>query len=267
MPYKMLCLDLDDTLLERDLTIPPQVQTALRELTADGVLVTLATGRMFPSAARYARLLGLSAPLVVYNGAVVRAVDSKPLFTRSLPVELLRRLAAFCRQKNWYLQLYNDDIIVVDTCVEETRIDPDLAVAGCREVGDLTLAPLDPSPKAMTAGDPSVMAERLTLLRQAFGEELSIAASKPYLLEMMMKGVTKAQSLALLAQHHGIDVSEAVAVGDSSNDAEMIRWAGVGCCVDNGKEAVKEMADMILPAQAEEGVAWFLENYVLRGQA
>ncbi|MBQ3077796.1 MAG: HAD family phosphatase [Clostridia bacterium] len=261
MPYKMLCLNLDDTLLERDLTIPPQVQTALRELTAGGVLVTLATGRMFPSAARYARLLGLSAPLVVYNGAVVQAIDSKPLFSRSLPVELLCRLAAFCRQKNWYLQLYNDDVIVVDTCVEETRIDPDLAVAGCREVGDLTLAPLGPSPKAMTAGDPSVMAERLTLLRQAFGEELSIAASKPYLLEMMMKGVTKAQSLALLAQHHGIAASETVAVGDSSNDAEMIRWAGVGCCVANGLDTLKAQADYLCTGERSNGVLEVIRRF------
>ena len=69
-----------------------------------------------------------------------------------------------------------------------------------------------------------------------------------------------AESLAILQ-------AETAAIGDNTLDQDMIEWAGVGCCVDNGKEAVKEVADMILPAQAEEGVAWFLENYVLRGQA
>ena len=47
----------------------------------------------------------------------------------------------------------------------------------------------------------------------------------------------------------------------------MIEWAGIGCCVKNGKESVQAVADMIIPAQSEEGVAWFLERYVLQDQA
>ena len=52
---KMLCLDLDETLLMPDLTIPAAVTDALRSLVRRGVVVTLATGRMFPSAAGPAR--------------------------------------------------------------------------------------------------------------------------------------------------------------------------------------------------------------------
>ena len=50
-------------------------------------------------------------------------------------------------------------------------------------------------------------------------------------------------------------------------DQDMIEWAGVGCCVKNGKVSVQAVADMIIPAQSEEGVAWFLERYVLQDQA
>ena len=79
--------------------------------------------------------------------------------------------------------------------------------------------------------------------------------------------VTKGSAVKALAESLAILQAETAAIGDNTLDQDMIEWAGVGCCVDNGKEAVKEVADMILPAQAEEGVAWFLENYVLRGQA
>ena len=82
---KMLCLDLDETLLMPDLTIPAAVTDALRSLVRRGVVVTLATGRMFPSAKKYADQIGLTAPLVVYNGAMIRAAGAdRPL--RFFPV-------------------------------------------------------------------------------------------------------------------------------------------------------------------------------------
>ena len=51
MPYQMLALDLDNTLLSKDLTMTPAAQAALRRLMNRGIYVTLATGRMYPSAA------------------------------------------------------------------------------------------------------------------------------------------------------------------------------------------------------------------------
>ena len=65
----------------------------------------------------------------------------------------------------------------------------------------------------------------------------------------------------------GIDRAETCAMGDNTLDQDMIEWSGVGCCVANGKESVKAVADMVIPAQAEEGVAWFIEKYVLKDQA
>ena len=75
MSYKLLALDLDNTLLYKDLTMAPAARTGLRRLLDRGVLVTLATGRMFPSAAFYARQVGITCPLATYNGALIRSTQ------------------------------------------------------------------------------------------------------------------------------------------------------------------------------------------------
>lgn len=260
--YKMLCLDLDDTLLMPDLTIPQEVCDALRELIARGVLVTLATGRMFPSAQKYARTVGITAPLVCYNGAVIRAADDeKARFASFLPQQVVQRIFLLAAREGWYLQLYNDDRIVVAQRTEFTERDGDLLNAPCVEVGDLRQADLGPTPKIMTAGEPEELSVRLALLRAELDDALYIATSKPYLLEMMDKGVSKAHSLDRLAQLSGILPEEAVACGDSTNDAEMLAWAGVGCCMANGLPSLKARADYVCANERSYGVLEVIQRF------
>lgn len=259
---KMLCLDLDETLLMPDLTVPQPVVDALRGLIARGVVVTLATGRMFPSAKKYADLIGITAPLVVYNGAVVRAAAAaEPLHSSPVPMDAMRDIIDIAAQNDWYLQLYNDDKIVVAQKVRETERDPDLKNAPCLEVGDLRTATLGPTPKLMTMAEPSEIVRRKSLLRQRLKDRLYLAASSPFLLEMMNRNVTKAHSLDWLCRRLGMTSADAVACGDSDNDMEMLLWAGVGCCMKNGLASVKERCDYVCQNERSYGVLEVIERF------
>ncbi len=55
---KLVAIDLDDTLLRDDLTISQFSRDTLQQVQEAGVTVTLATGRMLPSARPYAEQLG-----------------------------------------------------------------------------------------------------------------------------------------------------------------------------------------------------------------
>ncbi|HWQ62368.1 MAG TPA: HAD family hydrolase, partial [Negativicutes bacterium] len=72
MSIKLVAIDLDDTLLDNSRTISPRARAAIAAAVAQGVTVTVATGRMFPSALPYAQQLGLDVPLITYNGALVK---------------------------------------------------------------------------------------------------------------------------------------------------------------------------------------------------
>lgn len=259
---KMLCLDLDETLLMPDLSIPQPVVDALRRLIARGVVVTLATGRMFPSAKKYADLIGITAPLVVYNGAVIRAAAAaEPLHSSPVPMDAMRDIIDIAASNGWYLQLYNDDKIVVAQKSWETERDPDLKNAPCLEVGDLRAAVLGPTPKLMTMAEPAEIVQRKALLQQRMGNRLYLAASSPSLLEMMNCNVSKAHSLEWLCRQLGMTSADAVACGDSDNDMEMLLWAGVGCCMKNALASVKERCDYVCQNERSYGVLEVIERF------
>ena len=77
---RVIAADLDGTLLPLRLdgtqTLTPLSISAVSALGRVGITTILVTGRMFRSAARYARDLGLDGPVAAYQGALIREVGS-----------------------------------------------------------------------------------------------------------------------------------------------------------------------------------------------
>ena len=73
-PIGLIALDLDGTLIGEDLLLGARTVAAIREARELGVAVSIVTGRMTTSALPFARTLGLSDPIVAYQGALVRAM-------------------------------------------------------------------------------------------------------------------------------------------------------------------------------------------------
>ena len=106
---KLIALDLDDTLLLPDCTIPPEAVDCLKQAADRGVQVMIATGRIFPSAEGYARQLGTDCPIVCYNGAMIRRPGEAATYAAYLDPALMHRVAVYCRERGRYLQMYSND--------------------------------------------------------------------------------------------------------------------------------------------------------------
>jgi hydroxymethylpyrimidine pyrophosphatase-like HAD family hydrolase len=66
---------------------------------AKGVTVTLAITRIFPSALPFAQRLGMTAPIISFQGALIQASgEGKPLLRRTMPLEAAHRLVGLARQ-------------------------------------------------------------------------------------------------------------------------------------------------------------------------
>ena len=77
LPIRLIALDIDGTLIGDDLVIGPRTRAAVREALAMDVSVSLVTGRMVSSAMRFARELGLTAPVVGYQGGLIREMPGR----------------------------------------------------------------------------------------------------------------------------------------------------------------------------------------------
>ena len=262
MSYKLLALDLDGTLLMPDKTIPADVKAAITKLTDAGVTVTLATGRMYPTVQNYAVELGLDTPLICYNGALIRdAAGSEPVLYKPLPMELQQAIIDCGEKHGWYLQLYQNDTVCAADITWETLADPDARTLPPRALGKLSDAKLTPSPKMMSMCPPEEVAMRTEAFRLATGDRLYIASSTPTLVEMMQKGVCKSEALKLLSEHYNITREQVVVCGDSGNDADMVAWAGMGCAMANGTDALKAIADYVCQNSNSYGVLEVMHKF------
>ena len=71
MRYKLIAIDIDDTLITQDCKIPPRVMQAVERAKNAGIAVVLATGRSFGSQYRFYKELGLKTPVICHGGSEI----------------------------------------------------------------------------------------------------------------------------------------------------------------------------------------------------
>lgn len=267
MPYRLLAFDMDDTLLADDLTVSPRTLKAIRGACDTGAKVALATGRMHRSTLPFMDMLGLKGPVISCNGAMVRDNQTDILYRHlTLPMAVAKEVAAWCDREDMYLQVYmRDNYYYRKACFYSGMYARRTGVAGI-EAGPL-LPLLDAEPtKMIIVNEPEVIEPLYRKCLEKYGDTVEVTLSKSMYLEFLHKDATKGNALRFLAERYDIPQEEVLAVGDSLNDLSMIEYAGLGLCVKNGRDEVKERADVVIDANNEDGVAKAIETYVLGGR-
>lgn len=259
---KFVALDVDGTLVGKDLRIPERTKAAIGRARAKGVRFAIVTGRMYQSGAPYARELGLEGmPLVAYNGAMVREFPSgKMIYHEPVPVESCKALAAFCEAHGYHLQAYvNDELYVPDL---GPRTQAYIAIAGVKAhpVGSLFLWLTEPSTKLLIIDDPARIPQIQAEVKALLGPAVHAAPSYPQFLEMVGAGVSKGKALAAMAESLGVIRDEVMAIGDGMNDMDMLSWAGISFAMGHAPEALRQVATHVTVAGPGDGVAEALER-------
>jgi HAD superfamily hydrolase (TIGR01484 family) len=117
-----------------------------------------------------------------------------------------------------------------------------------------------------TSRDHEHLAEVHQQTTQRFGQRTRVLFSHPYGLDIMPHG-SKSQALAWLAARLGILQTNVIAVGDGDNDVDMLCWAGLGIAIGDGTPAALAQADVVAPPFEQDGLAWAIQEYVLRSSA
>lgn len=262
--YRLVALDVDGTLVERGKPLSARVRAAISRARERGVVVTLASGRMFPLLAGLVQELALDSPVICYGGAlIVDPTSGEPIYRRGVPLPLAREAIREARARGLGARVYLGDRVYVD------RIDPDafnyesLRRVNAIEVGDL-LGFLTEDPHHLAIDAPADRTRQLVQeLRQVFGLRLHVTTGHPLLTELSCPGVHKGSALSWLARHLGVPIPQTLAIGDDWNDAEMLQTAGLGVAVENAHADVRRLVKATVPSVADDGVAVALERYVL----
>lgn len=276
--FRILALDVDGTLLDRDGRLRPRTAAAVARAAAAGIRPVLCTGRRYRRALPIAEQLGIDAPIVCNSGAIVKNPrDHGTLWRADFESELaVEALALFVE---------HDQPCVVFT--DDAHDQPDFVVTGFptgrAEFDDYIAqnrqhARIDPEWFERSVRNPMFhifavgsLAEMLTFERIVL-ERLGIRArtfvqrTSRYLgtmCELLHPDASKWSAIAHLAESWGISADEVCAVGDDFNDVPMIRHAGLGVAMGHAPAEVLAVADHVTGDHDSEGVAIFVEEFLL----
>ncbi len=271
MPYRLLALDVDGTTVGHDFRIGDALLATIAEWKERGGRVTLATGRTFRTTVPFAEELGVDAPLICYQGAMIRDRHTRrTLFHHPIPGELAAEAAEMLLAKGVYIQAYVDDELIVPYEGPETEYYRSFSPVHLPTtvVDDLPAFVREQPPTKLlfVAGEMEV-APHIAGLQLHFTERLTVVRSHASFGELTAPGSTKGKALAKLAELLGIPQAAVAAAGDQNNDIDMVAWAGFGMAVETGSPALLEVADAIIGRPEDDGLAIAIRQHLLSDTA
>ncbi len=267
MKYKILCSDLDGTLLSTKSDVSETTITTLKKITAN-TKVILVSARMPQSMTYIQKDLGVeNEPIICYNGALVLE-GSKEIESVTIPLTLLKKIYQLSEEHNIKLGLYYNDEWFVETTSErvEKEIRNTKAIPEYRPTtatfDDWKNRDIAGAHKIMMMGTKNTCDAIYPILDEKFGEQIAIYRSNDTLIEIAPKSVSKLSAIKSLLTD-GETLNDIVAFGDNYNDLEMLQHVGCGVAVGNARKEVKEISDYTTLKNTENGVAVFINDHIL----
>ncbi len=269
MKYKVLALDFDGTLLRSDGTVSERALKAIKKFKSLGGKAFLCTGRMFPAIAPIAEKVGLTGDIYCYQGAALYDVNSGARKAHvPVPNKYLQEVFSYFEEKGVYTQTYLDDVIFCEKFTEKS--DYYFANFGghARFATGIPLSeyfakhPEARPTKILAIEEPQKINEMMVELREKFDGSVRVMCSESNFLEIVAWRAGKGNALQSYCKANGFELEETVAFGDSVNDVDMIKVAGVGVAVANARGELKEVADYVTKSNDEDGVAEVIEKII-----
>ena len=235
--FRILALDLDDTLLHSDLSISRRARNTIKHAEKEGATIVLASSRIPETMDRYVRLLELDKTqgyLISKNGALITESNTgKIIHEALLEVNTALAICDLAAAENFPVQIYEDDIMYVSRKIEYSG--DDQRISGIRQVvvENFRAMAAEGCHKLIIAGKPDNLSNVKTIIENFMVKDVTLFFSRPNFLEIMPKGIDKGSALALIARNLGVSAGEIMIIGDSMNDEAMIRWAGTGNAAAN----------------------------------
>ena len=273
-PIRLIALDIDGTIIGDDHEIAERTTAAVRRAMERDVAVSLVTGRMVSSAMRFAHDLGLTGPIVGYQGGLIRAMpmpDSrrlgKLLMHTPLQVDAARSILQWTRARGLDPHVNHLERFILRA--DDPKADDYSAFMGAQAelVPDLLEAIDHPVTKILAVGEPPIPTEVAPLARAEFAGRADVTISHPRFLEFVAPGVSKGRAIRWLARRLRIPLGATLAIGDQWNDLEMLAEVGHGTAMPSAPAEVRAAARYVAHPLEEDGAARMIEDLVLASPA
>lgn len=250
---KLIASDMDGTLLDESSQVPEETYELIRALRDRGVHFAASSGRRFDKLCQFFAPVREEMDFVASNGAQVYA-EGRQIGREVYSHLSIRRLAKTVSLfDNLHLALFDrtKSFLLDDEDKFVREVDKDLPNA--ERIWELPDVDVNIIKASVFCSDGNVM-DNAYVLTQELGDDFVFAPSGSSWIDCMQPGVSKATGVQLLMEHYGIERDEVMAFGDAMNDYQLIRFAGCGCAMENGRPALKAVADRVVGCNRDHAV-------------
>lgn len=270
---RMIGMDLDGTLLKTNKELTAYTKDVLKRAAEQGIIVMPATGRPFSGIPKELIRLQEIRYAVTANGA--RVIDMKKnevIVEELLAYDIAEAMLTVFERYDTFREIYYHGIGYASK-EALARIDKYLNIPAMADYITSTRVPVDDvRAKFEEMNQPVDKIQALFTSvedRDAARKDIEevpgieITGALPMNLEINAVGVNKGKAMIELGKVLGISREEIMAFGDGNNDLKMLKEVGTGVAMENAIPSLKEAADYVTLSNDEEGVAKFIEKYVL----
>ena len=266
MAIKLIGIDIDGTLLTPKKELTSATLEALQAAADHGIHVVIATGRPLSEFRDLVERLPMMRYTVTCTGCQVIDLQTETdIFRQGMPAAELQRIYRKLKGFDMMFQVFSDDDGTIHNdawVLENAHLYSPRVLAKVMQATHIPETDFDGYIDSYTGMTNKIhiffrtIEERDKAWKLVEDEPYAIMASTVNDLELMPQGVDKGLGLKKLAAHLGLDISEVMAIGDSTNDVDMLREAGLGVAMANANSDAKAAADHVLAySNDEDGVA------------
>lgn len=262
MEKKVVFLDVDGTLINKEGVIPESAKEAIHKAQGNGHKMVVCSGRSLFQVPQMLIDLGFSG-IIAAAGAYVEA-EGKEIYHATIDEEH-RKLVTNYLKKNKFIFCFQTDSGIVTSAENKEKLINNLKDMGVTEnymaqiVGEFHIQDdvwnNDREEKAIYYDAPFPV-ERVNADLQPYFDtvQLSLAGADDYCGEIGINGIHKATGMQMYLDYVGISRENSIAIGDGPNDFQMLEYANIGVAMGNAKEEVKKRANIVTDDIDENGI-------------
>ena len=280
---KLIALDMDGTLLTDAKTISPENKQAIKDAQAAGHTVMICSGRPHVSLKAFLEEAGFGdLPISASNGTIT-IVDEKVINQVTMDKVVAEKVFAWLISNEFPFNLYTNQGVFChsmffDWAWQAAKLRPDFEERKSeferiedyfKKTAETYFDKWEELPTDLGIFKFFVLTSLPTrkVMLQNFAQtvtQITYTSSFTDNVEISDVNGHKGAGITAVANHFGIPIENAIAMGDNFNDLGMLKVAGLSVAMGNAEPEIKATADFVTLTNDEHGVAHAIQKYVLK---
>ena len=270
LPYRLIAMDMDGTLLTSDKKILPETLRDLTRVADKGVHLTYATGRALVEMKEYLGITPMIRYAICYSGAIIYdCLKKEVIYRKEVPSDHFEKIIEVADKYDAMLTFLTENESIVSSA--------DINHMADFHMGVYQSMYLKVTRQVESMASESRNHDSITKINIYFRNQedrqhgyqelkdlpLTFALAEESSLEMNAEGVSKGAALKTLSSLLNIPIEETMAIGDADNDRNMLTTAGISIVMMNAREDIKRLANFVTKDSDHNGVGFAIREYFL----